>query len=405
MKITKYYNHAEEQGGGAFSALRSDYISDNIVAEENKEEKSDESKEEKPEIIPGTSLELDSEKNENKSEENKDEKKNEKDSEENKEEKPDESKEEKNEEKKTDEKEPVLTLDDENENKEVEIDAWDKLAEIEGLKIEKNDYQSYIKAHDEKREQELSKEFEAKLQQAAEISIEKVLEKVKDPKTRLLIEMSQIEGMTFEKVAQPLVDIQNAKKMSDVELVRKDRELKGWKPEMIDTEIEELEERNKIKHEAEKVRMELDEVESEIQTSYNNRLAKHKELIESQQLREKQADYETMEKTFSKTDKFMDLDIPKETRDKIIANYKTGKYDNLMKDPEFKSKAILQYLFGEKAKSLLKANSFSEGRSTKTKQLHNTPVSDNGSKKVVDVSQHGQKKGAFSGIKEDMDSK
>lgn len=432
MKITKYYDRNEEQGGGGagtgtFAALKSDFISD-VLEGENKETKSAEAlnaekaaaeKEKQEKELQNQSLELDKSAEDlekEKAEKEKIEAEKAEQVEKDRIEKelakeiegksPDEIKEIKaKREKDAADKlaaEKILTLDDEKDSKEVEIDEWNKLAEHEGLKIEKNDYQSYIKAHDEKRDADKTKEWEEKIQQASQLSIDKVLEKVKDPKARLLIEMAQIEGMTFDKIAQPLIDVQNAKKMTDEELVRKDRQLKGWKADMIDTEIEELTEREKIKHEADKVRMELDEVEAEIQTSYNNRLTKHKELIESQQLRERQADHESMEKIFSKTDKFMDLEVPKETREKIIANYKAGKYDNLIKDPEFRSKAILHHLFGDKAKSLLKANSFVEGRSTKTKALHNIPMEDS-TKKVTEVNQ-GAKKGAFSAIKEDMDS-
>ena len=182
-------------------------------------------------------------------------------------------------------------------------------------------------------------------------------------------------GYTREQINEPTKEIDGVLSMSNIDLVKYDMELQGYSPELIEKEIELLTEKDRVDHEAEKLRVFLKgerenvlkqraDLANQVATSYQAKLEA-----------DRRAEAETVTKAFDTVKEFMGHPINENLRKQIANRYVEGKYDAIMSDPVKKAEFLMYHHFGEQVLKNIRNKAFEEGREKVTKHLSNiTPV-------------------------------
>ena len=269
-------------------------------------------------------------------------------------------------------KEEVLNLDDVElsiENDEPAEDSWIALAKEQGLEIAEDSFEAVKEA--------LTKPLMEKL---AEVDGKKMEDYFGDlsPKTRMEIEL-QKTGMTLDEINAPLENIKTYKAMSDVELYREDLVLRypNASQEFIDADVEKAVESGQVSHDATRLRLDLDNMESSINAERQTIIDKYKVESIRQAETKRVNEIESISKALNEVPSFMGSVIAAESKAAMAKRYGDGKYDQILKDPDFIAKALMYHELGQKAYEAAIAKSEAKGKLAITKNLHNTPPLDN----------------------------
>lgn len=159
------------------------------------------------------------------------------------------------------------------------------------------------------------------------------------------------------------------------ELIRlKLENTKGYDtPEMIDTAIEQLITEGKLENLA---KIEKTNLSNERENILKERAQLEQQLTEQRQqavLKQKQEADQKFIDALNNESAFLGLKLSPELKSALAANYKTGKYDEVLNNPASKVKAILMTEFGSKFEKAALAKAKSEGRAEVVQQLSNVP--------------------------------
>lgn len=267
------------------------------------------------------------------------------------------------------EEETVLKLEDETVSAEAEEGSWIAYAKAEGLDITEDTPEAYIAAKVEPLQKQLA-EVESK-------RIEDLLHDV-DPQLRMEIELNK-SGLSLQDIKAPLENIARYKSMSDVELYREDLTLRysAATQEWIDAEVEKAVENGQAAHDAVRLRLDLDNMEAQIKQERAEIVEKYK-VSNAKYLEESRSkEIESVTKALNEVPSFMGAVIAPESKQVMARKFSEGKYDSLIKDPAFISKAILFHELGAKAYEAAIAKSEAKGKLSVTKHLSNVPPVEN----------------------------
>ncbi len=248
-------------------------------------------------------------------------------------------------------------------------DNWISMAKGRGWEITEDTYDAYLKA-EEKHYAEKQKDIET-------LSWEKVKEKL-TPDAQLHLDLLN-SGLTLEEITKPTKAIEEFKRLSDAELVREDlTRTEGWTAEMVSTEMERLAKENLVEHEAKKLRVYLDTEEQAIMAQYQGRVKEYREKNEARINQVLQQEATQISEHFNKRSEFMGSPISDKVRNYLMSNYKAGKYDKEMKNPEAIIDFMLYREYGKIAAANLGNKEFERGRNEIAKNLHSVPPIQNG---------------------------
>ena len=276
--------------------------------------------------------------------------------------------------------EQPLTIEDsqltiEADKDEIPEDSWIALAKAKNLEIAEDTLEAYEAA--------VTAPLLAQIEEVKTAKVEDYLAEI-DPQIRMQIELNKA-GLSYEDIKAPLENISRYRSMNPVELVREDltlkisnlRELTEEDKAFIDAEIEKKVESGDINHDHKRLMLMLDESEKQIKDEQQSIIDKYK-INSAKQLEEKRSnEIASVSKALSETPSFMGSVIAKESLEAMGKKYGAGKYDQVLKDPNFVSKALLYYELGEKAFNAAIAKSKADGELKTAKTLlHNTPPVD-----------------------------
>lgn len=217
-----------------------------------------------------------------------------------------------------------------------EGEGWLTLAKKQGIELQEDTFEAYT--------QELDKHYKQKY----EVDLGKF-----EPEAQRFIEFLNAGG-TVAAFVDPLKPVNDLRRLSDVELLEKEFQLRGWKDEMIEREITRMTENNEIDLAAFKVREQLEVIEKNIQQQVVDQTlnaSKRSTLYKEKSATE---DLTSFKKELNTVSDFLEIPLKDKHRQYIIEKMESGKYADLLNSPKMKVLAILQSEFGKDGVSLLK---------------------------------------------------
>lgn len=263
--------------------------------------------------------------------------------------------------------EPTEVISDEN--------SWIAYAKEQGLEISEDSPEAYIAA-----------KIEPLQKQLAEVENKKMEDYFHDldPNIRMEIELNKA-GMSLEDIKAPLENIAKYKAMNDAELYREDLTLRypNATAEWIDADVEKAVENGQVAHDAIRIRLDLDNTEAGIIQERQQIVEKYK-INNAKYLEEKRNnEVESISKALNEIPSFMGSTIAPESKQAMARKFSEGKYDQILKDPQFISNALLFHELGTKAYEAAIAKSKIQGTRVITDKLSNIPPVQNVGGKIT----------------------
>lgn len=251
-----------------------------------------------------------------------------------------------------------------------ETKVWaEKAKEVFGIELQEDSIDAFVNTT---KEQLLAAEERGK-----QTTIEKELAAL-SPEAQIDFILLR-EGLTREEINAPTKQIDDILTMSNIDIVRKDLELKlkhldeGKRNEIIDKEIEILTDKDVIDHEAEKLRAVLHQAKESVLKEREELAKSVATNYEAKQHAAKQAELQSINTALDTVKDFMGFPITDANKSEIAKRNLEGKFESIFNDPEKRAKFILFDLFGEQAVKGLRNKAFEEGREKVTKELSNVP--------------------------------
>lgn len=225
------------------------------------------------------------------------------------------------------------------------------------------------------------------------------------PETATALKLMEM-GIKEEELFAPTREIDNYLTLENAALVRADLEASGWKVEMIDAEMELLTSKNLIDHQADKIRLTLNETKTEIVNNRNQLLQQFETQKEAAVLKQKEQEDIQFEQTLNTVSKFMDVDIKPEIKQAIITKYRNGGYDNDFKTAKTKVDYVLNKELGQQLIKSIRNTEFQKGQETVTKKLLEVPpLLNGGAGSKVDLSKQLTNNDNWAAIEKDFGNK
>jgi len=150
-------------------------------------------------------------------------------------------------------------------------------------------------------------------------------------------------GVPENLILEPTKELDTYLAMESVDLVRAEYATRpGWTEDMINTEIDSLVESGKIDHEASKIRVQLEADKKVILEQTKEIFQRHTEGRKQAELaRVEQERNQTIE-ALNKVPAFMDVKIPQNVKDALVAKYRKGEYDKELSSPQARAEFIIK---------------------------------------------------------------
>ncbi len=181
------------------------------------------------------------------------------------------------------------------------------------------------------------------------------------------------EGLTRDEINAPTKEIDGILSLSNVDIVRKDLELRGLSEELIEKEIEILTEKDVIDHEAEKLKVVLHQAKESVLKEREELAKSVATNYEAKRHAEKLTELQSINTALDTVKDFMGFPITEANKAEIAKRNLEGKFDSIFNDPKKRAEFILFDLFGEQAVKGLRNKAHEEGREKVTKHLSNIP--------------------------------
>lgn len=203
-----------------------------------------------------------------------------------------------------------------------------------------------------------------------------------DPEVAAALELKEL-GVPKELIIEPTREIDNYLALDAAELVRADKNARGWTDENIDIEIENLIESGKLSHEDYKIRMELEASKADLLQQRAGIIQKYTEQKQQASARQLETERTQTISALDKVQEFLSVKIPKDVKDAFITKYRNGAYDKELSSPESKAEYILMKELGSKITKHLQTKVAAQVKKENTdKQLNIPPVTTSGGSQV-----------------------
>lgn len=246
--------------------------------------------------------------------------------------------------------------------------SWLAVAKAKGIEIAEDSVDAFTEA--------LIAPYVKQAQDAQILAKENLYTTMK-PETATAFKLMEM-GVPEEQLFHPTRQIEEYLKLEDAALVRADKEAWGWKPEMIDAELELLTTKNLLGHEAEKLRLTLNSNKADILKQREKFVQQYEGKRQEAILHQKEEERTQFTKAMNTVSTFMGAPIPADVKDALIKNYNKGLYDNVLNTPTSKVEYLLQRELSHKVLSVLKNTASQEGRDTIRKKLAEIPPAGSG---------------------------
>jgi hypothetical protein len=246
--------------------------------------------------------------------------------------------------------------------------SWFAVAKEAGIKIENDTFEDFQKA--------LIAPYVKQAEEAKTMAVENLFQGL-NPKTVAAFKLMEM-GVDESELFEPTKKIDGYLALDNAALIRADKEAMGWKPETIDAELELLETKNLINHEAEKLRMALNVNKEAILNERKTYIEQYESKKEQAILAQKEQEKSHFKKAMDTVQSFMDVPIPNDVKEAVTRKFNNGAYDDILATPESKAEYILYKELGKKITNTLKSTAFAKGKEEiRAKLLSVPPVTNN----------------------------
>ena len=207
------------------------------------------------------------------------------------------------------------------------------------------------------------------------------------PDARLAIELMTATGQTIEQINAPYVEIQQAKAMTDEQLVRQRLESKYKDPELVDRKLQEIISDDALAIEGKLIRTDIDAYEKQITGQRTQQLEQYK--AQQNQIKEqaRQKEYATIKHELGRVPSYMERKLGDDVKTAIYNELTSGKYDNMPGTPQEKVEYALYRKLGPQGIKYMEARVLEKLTLEKAKQQHNIPIVTEGAgNRVIQVS-------------------
>ena len=254
--------------------------------------------------------------------------------------------------------------------------SWLAVAKEAGLKIENDSFEDFKQA--------LIQPYIKQAEEAKTLSVETLFTGLK-PETVAAFKLMEM-GIPEERLFEPTKEIDNYLAMDSAALIRADLELQKFSPEFIDKELESLTAKNLLEHEAEKIRVALNQNKAGILQERQTYIDQYESKKEQAILAQKEEENNNFKQAMSKVSTFMGSPLPDDLKEAVIRKFNNGAYDKDLTSAEAKAEYVLYKELNQKLLKTIKGAAFSEGRETIRKNLLAVPPASNnnaGQKQIV----------------------
>ncbi|MCC7514553.1 MAG: hypothetical protein IT212_07655 [Bacteroidia bacterium] len=211
-------------------------------------------------------------------------------------------------------------------------------------------------------------EFKEKIEAKAELNISKL-----KPETQRLIKFTEAGG-TVDDFAEPLSKVDQALILSDVDLAERHLIASGWKDEeKIANKLEQMVESGEVEVVAEQARLRLNEYRTQIKNEIIENRIKAKEKYDLQAANAPKEEAKAIKVALESRTDFLGTPLSKDNREKIAKNFESGKYHDLMKDPQAIADFALFTEYGKLGQQNLKTAAIREWKEKNKHLFHAVP--------------------------------
>lgn len=254
-----------------------------------------------------------------------------------------------------------------DEGDDLEIKTWQDLGKVNGLEVEVDNFKSYTTAVKTKIDS-----LESKIKELSENPIKALDDQslaVTFGPEGAFVAKYLMKGGTIQNLLNPVSGKEAEMEMSDEDLMLHHLKSNGYTEVGAKKEIEFLKETERLEYNVAAIRSRIEKEHTQIiQDSFQKIVdgvaAEKQNLIHLSQ----REDSELVE-SIEKTDKFLDLEIDKEAKDKIIQKIKTGFYRKRLKNVQNMAQMILAYEFSKNAVQNVEKATAKKVASSKTKEF------------------------------------
>lgn len=256
------------------------------------------------------------------------------------------------------------------------------LAQDLGFQLEKESFEDFTKA--------LKENYVPKgeLDKVKEMTKKDVLSTLK-PEIATALELIDM-GVPQEYAMNPTGRHEQLLGLEDAELVRAVLESmpEYADADAVDLQMEQYNTTGQMAGQAKLARININREKNQILETQSQLVQQHTQKQQQAAIQQKtQSDTQFLDH-LSKADKFMGLNIPKDHKDAIAAKYKSGKYDNVLNDPNNKMLAIMYLEYGTELSKQLATRSKAEGKAEFVKNMADVPnKKELGGGRVIESSQ------------------
>lgn len=261
-----------------------------------------------------------------------------------------------------------LSLDDvEGFKKEPEEGSWLHVAKVEGLEVKEDSWDAVKEA--------LVSPYVKQIEDIKTMTVEKLFENLK-PETVANLKLLE-SGIPEDELFEPTRKIDGYLSMDNAALVRADKVAMGWKDDMVDREMEKLTADGLIDHEAQKLRLMLNDAKASIIQERKTYIEQYESKKEQALLAKEEQSRVQFKQAMNKISTFMEAPISPEIKEAIAVKYNKGAYKGILSSSEAEAEYVLYKEFHKKITAALKNTASSKGKEEIVKKLLNVPPETN----------------------------
>ncbi|CAK0770532.1 hypothetical protein CCP3SC1AL1_510005 [Gammaproteobacteria bacterium] len=225
----------------------------------------------------------------------------------------------------------------------------------------------------------------SELEKVQQLTMDNIYDSLK-PETATALKLLE-QGWSEEQVFAPTREIDGYLGLGDAEIVRKNFEAMGdLTEEIIDNKMESLiEDPNKLKLEADEIRILLNREKKQIIENRNNTIQQFEQQRGSVALKQKEMERTQVTDALNKASAFLGVPLSTELKQALIKKYNNGLYDNDLNVATAKAEFILQKELGDKFAQHIRNKASADAKKKETSKLLNVPPVISSAGKKVDT--------------------
>lgn len=211
------------------------------------------------------------------------------------------------------------------------------------------------------------------------------------PDARLAIELMTATGQTIEQINAPYVEIQQAKAMTDEQLVRQRLEAKYKDQELVDRKLQEIIADDALAIEGKIIRTDIDNYEKQITAQRTQQLEQYKAQQNQVKEQARNKEYAAIKHELGRVTSYMERKLGDDVKTAIYNELTSGKYDNMPGTPQEKVDYALYRKLGQQGVKYIQDRVREQLTLEFAKKQHNVPIVTEGAgnRHIVDSDKKG----------------